>query len=81
MTGIILKNKLAREKMRNAGQLLASIMDGKTLNAGASAGTQTVRNPINLARAVMACRLVRFERPTKIASGVVCITSPPSRVA
>lgn len=31
----------------------ASIMDGKTLNAGASAGTQTVRNPINLARAVM----------------------------
>ena len=31
----------------------ASIMDGKTLNAGASAGTQTVKNPINLARAVM----------------------------
>ncbi|OEK09552.1 beta-aspartyl-peptidase [Flavivirga aquatica] len=31
----------------------ASIMDGKTLNAGASAGTKTVRNPINLARAVM----------------------------
>jgi beta-aspartyl-peptidase (threonine type) len=31
----------------------ASIMDGKTLNAGASAGTTTVRNPINLARAVM----------------------------
>ena len=31
----------------------ASIMNGKTLNAGASAGTQTVRNPINLARAVM----------------------------
>ncbi|WP_339917847.1 isoaspartyl peptidase/L-asparaginase [Yeosuana marina] len=31
----------------------ASIMDGKTLNAGASAGTSTVRNPINLARAVM----------------------------
>ncbi|MGM5469028.1 isoaspartyl peptidase/L-asparaginase family protein [Flavobacteriaceae bacterium LMO-SS05] len=31
----------------------ASIMDGKTLKAGASAGTTTVRNPINLARAVM----------------------------
>lgn len=30
-----------------------SIMDGKTLNAGASAGTTTVKNPINLARAVM----------------------------
>lgn len=39
----------------NAGtnELDASIMDGKTLNAGASAGTKTVRNPINLARAVM----------------------------
>ena len=31
----------------------ASIMDGKTLNAGASAGTTTVRNPINLARVIM----------------------------
>jgi beta-aspartyl-peptidase (threonine type) len=31
----------------------ASIMDGKTLNAGASAGTKTIKNPINLARAVM----------------------------
>lgn len=31
----------------------ASIMDGKTLNAGASSGTSTVKNPINLARAVM----------------------------
>ena len=31
----------------------ASIMDGKTLNAGASAGTTIVKNPINLARAVM----------------------------
>ncbi|MGC1205909.1 MAG: isoaspartyl peptidase/L-asparaginase [Flavobacteriaceae bacterium] len=31
----------------------ASIMDGSNLNAGASAGTKTVRNPINLARAVM----------------------------
>ena len=31
----------------------ASIMDGKTLNAGASAGTKTVKNPINLARAIM----------------------------
>lgn len=31
----------------------ASIMDGKTLNAGASAGTKTVKHPINLARAVM----------------------------
>ncbi len=31
----------------------ASIMDGKTLNAGASAGTTTIRNPINLARAIM----------------------------
>ena len=31
----------------------ASIMDGKTLKAGASAGTSTVKNPINLARAIM----------------------------
>lgn len=31
----------------------ASIMDGKTLNAGASAGTTIVKNPINLARTVM----------------------------
>lgn len=31
----------------------ASIMNGKTLDAGASAGTKTVKNPINLARAVM----------------------------
>ncbi|GAA4305148.1 isoaspartyl peptidase/L-asparaginase [Aestuariibaculum suncheonense] len=31
----------------------ASIMDGKTLNAGASSGTKTVKNPINLARAIM----------------------------
>lgn len=30
-----------------------SIMDGKTLNAGASARTTIVKNPINLARAVM----------------------------
>lgn len=39
----------------NAGtnELDASIMDGKSLNAGASAGTTTVRNPIDLARAVM----------------------------
>ncbi|MFV0573756.1 MAG: isoaspartyl peptidase/L-asparaginase family protein [Xanthomarina gelatinilytica] len=34
-------------------ELDASIMDGSTLNAGASAGTKTVKNPINLARAVM----------------------------
>jgi len=31
----------------------ASIMDGQTLNAGASAGTTTVKNPIDLARSVM----------------------------
>jgi beta-aspartyl-peptidase (threonine type) len=31
----------------------ASIMDGKTLNAGASAGTTNVKNPINLARTIM----------------------------
>ncbi|SDB60251.1 beta-aspartyl-peptidase (threonine type) [Flavobacteriaceae bacterium MAR_2010_188] len=31
----------------------ASIMDGRTLNAGASAGTTNVRNPIDLARSVM----------------------------
>ena len=39
----------------NAGtnELDASIMDGKNLNAGASASTTTVKNPINLARAVM----------------------------
>ena len=34
-------------------ELDASIMDGKTLNAGASAGTTTVKNPINLAKAIM----------------------------
>lgn len=38
-----------------AGQneLDASIMDGKTLNAGAVAGINTVKNPISLARKVM----------------------------
>lgn len=34
-------------------ELDASIMDGSSLNAGASAGTTTIKNPINLARAVM----------------------------
>lgn len=34
-------------------ELDSSIMDGKTLNAGAAAGVTTVKNPINLARAVM----------------------------
>ncbi|WP_299333313.1 isoaspartyl peptidase/L-asparaginase family protein [uncultured Psychroserpens sp.] len=34
-------------------ELDASIMDGNTLNAGASAGTTTVRNPIDLARVIM----------------------------
>jgi len=34
-------------------ELDASIMDGKTLNAGASASTKTVKNPIDLARAIM----------------------------
>lgn len=34
-------------------ELDASIMDGKNLNAGAVAGVKTVKNPINLARAVM----------------------------
>lgn len=34
-------------------ELDASIMDGKTLKAGAAAGVTTVKNPINLARAVM----------------------------
>ncbi|MBT8393979.1 MAG: isoaspartyl peptidase/L-asparaginase [Flavobacteriaceae bacterium] len=39
----------------NAGtnELDASIMDGQTLNAGASAGTTNVKNPIDLARAIM----------------------------
>ena len=34
-------------------QLDASIMDGRTLNAGAVAGVMTIRNPIGAARAVM----------------------------
>src|SRR5690606_30101908 len=34
-------------------ELDASLMDGATLNAGASAGTKTVKNPILLARAIM----------------------------
>ncbi len=39
----------------NAGtnELDASIMDGSNLNAGASAGTKIVKNPISLARAIM----------------------------
>lgn len=39
----------------NAGtnELDASIMDGKTLNAGAVAGVRRIRNPIHLARLVM----------------------------
>ncbi len=34
-------------------ELDAAIMDGKTLKAGAAAGLRRVKNPINLARAVM----------------------------
>ena len=34
-------------------ELDASIMDGSNLNAGASAGTKIVRNPISLARVIM----------------------------
>ncbi|MDU8884778.1 isoaspartyl peptidase/L-asparaginase [Yeosuana sp. MJ-SS3] len=34
-------------------ELDASIMDGKSLNAGALSGTKTVKNPINLARVIM----------------------------
>ena len=43
-------------------ELDASIMDGKTLNAGASAGTTTVKNPIDLARAVMEIPLMYYLR-------------------
>ena len=37
----------------DSNELDSSIMDGNCLNAGASAGTTNVRNPINLARAIM----------------------------
>ncbi len=36
-----------------ANEMDASIMEGKTLNAGAAAGVSTVKNPIKLAAAVM----------------------------
>lgn len=36
-----------------ANELDASIMDGKTLGAGAVSGVKTIKNPINLAREVM----------------------------
>ncbi|MGS2762697.1 isoaspartyl peptidase/L-asparaginase family protein [Sinomicrobium sp. M5D2P9] len=38
---------------KGKNELDASIMDGKTRNAGAVAGVTTVKNPIDLARAVM----------------------------
>ncbi len=38
---------------KGTNELDASVMDGKTLNAGAISGVTTVKNPINLAVAVM----------------------------
>ncbi|MCD6544916.1 MAG: isoaspartyl peptidase/L-asparaginase [Flavobacteriaceae bacterium] len=38
---------------KGKNEMDASIMDGKTLNAGAVAGVQNIKNPINVARLVM----------------------------